>query len=198
MSDDSTFFLKVPYNLLRSNLLDPFEKAILFYLATFNPCFPGQERIAKDLGISLRHVKRMIKSLKDKGYLTIESGKGGNGYEKKSNRYDVNLKKNECPTGPSSAKKTEMTRNEGHTGTRTRAPQAPEPGPHRPPKYYQYKNINLKGEKDESAPPFDEGGLQGELPLKTLIHGEKKSSSVGNSPKEAEEIRAELFKWATK
>jgi DNA-binding transcriptional ArsR family regulator len=50
-------------------------------------CFPGQERLAQDLGLSDRNVRTHLKSLEENGLLTIK--RRGQG---KTNIYELQLK----------------------------------------------------------------------------------------------------------
>ena len=63
-------------------------------------CFPGQERLAEDLGLSDRSVRTHLKFLEANGLLTIR--RRGQG---KTNIYELDLKPRQPPAG-SDRKKT--------------------------------------------------------------------------------------------
>src|SRR5712691_13244558 len=44
----------------------------LSYAWNNEQCFPGQERLAEDIGAGVRSVNRFIKGLEEKGFLTIQ------------------------------------------------------------------------------------------------------------------------------
>ena len=56
-------YTKVPNQLLRECNLTIYERMIMVYIKSRNPCFTGQATIAKDLSISRATVARSIKSL---------------------------------------------------------------------------------------------------------------------------------------
>ena len=56
---------------LRTSKLAPCEFRVLAYLLSLDPCYPSMQRIADDTGVSLRSVKRAIKSLDDQKKLLI-------------------------------------------------------------------------------------------------------------------------------
>ena len=60
---------------------------LLSYAWQNDYCFPGQERLAKDLGLSDRSVRTHLKSLEAIGLLAIQ--RRGQG---KTNIYELNLK----------------------------------------------------------------------------------------------------------
>ena len=60
---------------------------LLKYAREMDECFPGQERLAKDMGSGLRSVVRYISELEDVGLITIK--RRGQG---KSNFYTVHIK----------------------------------------------------------------------------------------------------------
>ena len=84
-------FTQVPNFLLRSKKLSAGDKmtfAMLLSYAWQNDfCFPGQVRLAQDLGFHERNVRRHLKSLEANGLLVIQRcGQG------KTNIYELNLK----------------------------------------------------------------------------------------------------------
>jgi biotin operon repressor len=84
-------FTQVPNFLLKSKTLSAGDKmtfAMLLSYAWQNDfCFPGQERLAKDLGLSDRSVRTHLKSLEASGLLAIK--RRGQG---KTNIYELDLK----------------------------------------------------------------------------------------------------------
>ena len=83
-------FTQVPNFLLKSKKLSSGDKitfAMLLSYAWQNDfCFPGQERLAEDLGLSDRSVRTHLKSLEAAGLLAIQ--RRGQG---KTNIYELNL-----------------------------------------------------------------------------------------------------------
>ena len=74
-------FTQVPNAILRSAMLTPAAKmtyAMLLSYAWDNDfCFPGQERLAADIGVSDRSVRSYLKELETKGLLSIkQQGQG--------------------------------------------------------------------------------------------------------------------------
>jgi DNA-binding MarR family transcriptional regulator len=84
-------FTQVPNFLLKSNKLSPGDKLAFAMLLSYawqnDYCFPGQVRLAKDMGLSDRSVRTHLKSLEAKGLLTIR--RRGQG---QTNIYELNLK----------------------------------------------------------------------------------------------------------
>lgn len=84
-------FTQVPNFLLKSKTLSAGDKMTFAMLLSYawqnDHCFPGQERLAKDLGLTDRSVRSHLKSLEAKGLLTIQ--RRGQG---KTNIYVLNLK----------------------------------------------------------------------------------------------------------
>lgn len=83
-------FTQVPNHLLKSNRLSPGAKLayamLLSYAWQNDYCFPGQERLAKDMGSGLRSVVRFIQELEKEGFVAIK--RRGQG---KPNLYELNL-----------------------------------------------------------------------------------------------------------
>ena len=84
-------FTQVPNFLLKSNKLSAGDKlafAMLLSYAWQNDfCFPGQQRLGADMGITDRSVRTHLKALEAQGLLTItQRGQG------KTNIYELNLK----------------------------------------------------------------------------------------------------------
>ena len=84
-------FTQVPNFLLKSKKLSAGDKmafAMLLSYAWQNDfCFPGQRRLAEDLGLNERSVRRHLKSLEANGLLTIKRRGLG-----KTNIYELDLK----------------------------------------------------------------------------------------------------------
>jgi DNA-binding transcriptional ArsR family regulator len=84
-------FTQVPNFLLKSKKLSAGDKmtfAMLLSYAWQNDfCFPGQQRLAQDLGLSDRSVRTHLKSLEAIGLLAIQ--RRGQG---KTNMYELDLK----------------------------------------------------------------------------------------------------------
>jgi DNA-binding transcriptional ArsR family regulator len=84
-------FTQVPNFLLKSKNLSAGDKmtfAMLLSYAWQNDfCFPGQQRLAQDLGLSDRSVRTHLKSLEVRGLLAIQ--RRGQG---KTNIYELNLR----------------------------------------------------------------------------------------------------------
>lgn len=83
-------FTQVPNFLLKSKRLSSGDKmtfAMLLSYAWQNDfCFPGQQRLAVDLGLDERSVRRHLKALEANGLLAIQ--RRGQG---KTNVYELNL-----------------------------------------------------------------------------------------------------------
>lgn len=83
-------FTQVPNFLLKSTKLSSGDKMAFAMLLSYawqnDYCFPGQERLAKDLGLSDRSVRTHLKSLELHGLLAIQ--RRGQG---KTNIYELNL-----------------------------------------------------------------------------------------------------------
>ena len=78
---DRSGFTQVPNAILRTDKLTPAAKmtyAMLLSYAWQNDfCFPGQERLAQDIGVSDRSVRTYLKELEGKGLLSIkQQGQG--------------------------------------------------------------------------------------------------------------------------
>jgi biotin operon repressor len=83
-------FTQVPNFLLKSKKLSAGDKMTFAMLLSYawqnDYCFPGQERLAEDLGLSDRSVRTHLKSLEAIGLLAIQ--RRGQG---KTNVYELNL-----------------------------------------------------------------------------------------------------------
>ncbi len=84
-------FTQVPNAILKSKEISAGAKLtyamLLSYAMNKDECFPGQERLAEDMGISRQTVNGYIKELQRKGFINIiRQGQG------KSNLYEINLK----------------------------------------------------------------------------------------------------------
>src|ERR1700678_613042 len=84
-------FTQVPNFLLKSKKLSSGDKMTFAMLLSYawqnDYCFPGQERLAEDLGLTDRSVRTHLKSLEAVGLLAIQ--RRGQG---KTNVYELNLK----------------------------------------------------------------------------------------------------------
>jgi len=84
-------FTQVPNFLLKSKKLSAGDKMAFAMLLSYawqnDYCFPGQERLAQDLGLTDRSVRTHLKSLESIGLLAIK--RRGQG---KTNIYELNLK----------------------------------------------------------------------------------------------------------
>ena len=69
-------FTQVPNFILKNEKLTVGEKMtfamFLSYAWHNDSCFPGQDKLAKDIGAGVRSVNRFIKGLARKGFLTIQ------------------------------------------------------------------------------------------------------------------------------
>jgi hypothetical protein len=69
-------FTQVPNHILKSTKISPGAKlsyAMLLSYAWQNDfCFPGQARLATDMGVSLRTANTYIQELEEKGYIKIK------------------------------------------------------------------------------------------------------------------------------
>ena len=84
-------FTQVPNFLLKSNKLSSGDKLAFAMLLSYawqnDYCFPGQRRLAVDMGLHETNVRKHLKSLELNGLLTItRRGQG------KTNIYELNLK----------------------------------------------------------------------------------------------------------
>lgn len=84
-------FTQVPNAILRSDAISPGAKLAYTMLLSYawhnDYCFPGQERLAKDIGNSRQSVNTHIKELERKGFIKIKRlGQG------RPNLYEINLK----------------------------------------------------------------------------------------------------------
>jgi hypothetical protein len=83
-------FTQVPNTVLESSDISPGAKlayAMLLKCAWQNDfCFPGQDRLAKDMGVSLRSTNSYIQELEKKAFINItRRGQG------RPNLYELNL-----------------------------------------------------------------------------------------------------------
>jgi hypothetical protein len=83
----------IPNYILHTEKLSAFAKMVYAILLSYawgnkNSSFPGQEALAKDCGLGIATVKRTIKELKDKEFITvIQRGLG------KTNVYVLHFRK---------------------------------------------------------------------------------------------------------
>ena len=83
-------FTQVPNHVLKSEKISPGAKLaytmLLSYAWQNNYCFPGQERLAKDMGSGVRSVVRYIQELEQHDFIKVKrQGQG------RSNLYELNL-----------------------------------------------------------------------------------------------------------
>lgn len=69
-------FVQVPNAALKSEKISPGAKLCFAMLLSYawhnNMCFPGQDRLAKDMGVSLRSANTYIKELEAKQFISIK------------------------------------------------------------------------------------------------------------------------------
>ena len=69
-------FTQVPNALLRHKSISPGAKLVYTMLLSYawqnDFCFPGQETLAKDMGVTSRSVRTYLKELEAKKFLTIQ------------------------------------------------------------------------------------------------------------------------------
>ena len=83
-------FTQVPNHVLKSEKISPGAKLaytmLLSYAWQNDFCFPGQERLAKDMGSGVRSVVRYIQELEQHDFIKVKrQGQG------RSNLYELNL-----------------------------------------------------------------------------------------------------------
>jgi len=84
-------FTQVPNAILKSGDISAGAKLVYALLLSYawhnDYCFPGQDRLAEDIGISRQSVNTHVKELERKGFVKIErKGQG------RANLYELNLK----------------------------------------------------------------------------------------------------------
>jgi biotin operon repressor len=84
-------FTQVPNFLLKTKKLSSGDKLAFAMLLSYawqnDLCFPGQARLANDMGLTERSVRTHLKSLEAQGLLTIQQRGQG-----RTNIYELNLK----------------------------------------------------------------------------------------------------------
>ena len=109
-------YTQVPNFLLKLKPLSSGDKmtfAMLLAYAWQNDfCFPGQERLAEDLGVTDRSVRTNLKALEEQGLLVIK--RRGQG---KTNIYELNLTARSSTKNPDRKKTSglERTQTSGHS-----------------------------------------------------------------------------------
>lgn len=68
-------FTQIQNELIRSNVLTPADKSILFLILSYNPCFISKKTISEITGLSLATVKRSLNKMKELRLLTWQKGK---------------------------------------------------------------------------------------------------------------------------
>jgi biotin operon repressor len=95
-------FTQVPNHMLRSDKISPGAKLtytmLLSYAWQNDYCFPGQERLAHDMGVTDRSVRTYLQELQGKGFLTIRrQGQG------RPNIYELDVRKAAPKSGRASS-----------------------------------------------------------------------------------------------
>ena len=91
-ADAATYqgFTQVPNFILKSKKLSSGDKMVFAMLLSYawqnDFCFPGQERLAEDLGLTDRSVRTNLKALEAEGLLSIQRRGLG-----KTNVYELNM-----------------------------------------------------------------------------------------------------------
>lgn len=84
-------FTQIPNAILKATNLSGGAKLayamLLSYAMGHDQCFPGQDRLGVDMGVSRQTANQYIKELNDKGYINIK--RRGQG---RSNLYEINLR----------------------------------------------------------------------------------------------------------
>ena len=85
-------FTQVPNHILRSDTISPGAKLTFAMLLSYawqnDYCFPGQERLAADMGVTDRSVRTYLKELEESAFLEIKRRGLG-----KTNLYIIFLKR---------------------------------------------------------------------------------------------------------
>ena len=84
-------FTQIPNVILKSNQISGGAKLtyamLLSYAMGDDQCFPGQDRLGNDIGVTRQTANQYIKELEQKGFVNIK--RRGQG---RSNLYEINLK----------------------------------------------------------------------------------------------------------
>lgn len=111
-------FTQVPNFLLKSKKLSAGDKIAFAMLLSYawqnDSCFPGQQRLAADMGLDERSVRRHLKSLETNDLLVIRQRGLG-----KTNVYELILKPPGRHTGPGRTKMSGPDRTEDSVQERT-------------------------------------------------------------------------------
>lgn len=71
-----TGFVQLPNFILTDNKLSSYAKLsyalLLSYAWQKDSCFPGQERMAEDLGVSARYLRQALKELQNNNYISVD------------------------------------------------------------------------------------------------------------------------------
>ncbi len=71
-----TGFIQLPNFILTDKILSAYAKLsyalLLSYAWQKDSCFPGQERMANDLGVSRQYLSKALKELQDSNYISVE------------------------------------------------------------------------------------------------------------------------------
>ena len=107
-------FAALPYLVLRDTRLSVGARlsyaVLLMYAWQEGSCFPGQQRMAKDLGLSPRHLRRFLTELREQGYVSWRKTMPGG-----TNTYVLHDVKSKLK---SEAKGTPVSPQSGHEGPR--------------------------------------------------------------------------------
>jgi biotin operon repressor len=102
-------FTQVPNFILKSKKLSSGDKMAFAMLLSYawqnDYCFPGQERLAEDLGVTDRSVRTNLKALEEQGLLVIK--RRGQG---KTNIYELNLTARSSTKNPDRKKTSGLER----------------------------------------------------------------------------------------
>ncbi len=86
-------FTQIPNVILKTNQITGGAKLayamLLSYAMQKDQCFPGQDRLGTDIGVTRQTANQYIKELEEKGFVNIK--RRGQG---RSNLYEINLKAN--------------------------------------------------------------------------------------------------------
>ncbi len=84
-------FTQIPNVILKSSKISGGAKLVYTLLLAYgqgkDECFPGQERLSEDMGISRQSTNKYVKELQTKGFINIK--RRGQG---RSNIYEINLR----------------------------------------------------------------------------------------------------------
>lgn len=121
-------FTQIPNRIARDSSLDPYAKTVLLVLTSYaderGECWPSLATIAKNASCSRRKVIYALKTLSQRGLVTIQRRKSSDG-DADSNLYRVHLKTargGSAPRAPRSAHHAPGVVHHVHQGSAPRAP----------------------------------------------------------------------------